>query len=230
MSERSKIAENHHRRWPLGVSSDTNFRDLGGLRTDSGMRTLWNRLYRGAAPCLTQREQLGRLGVRVVIDLRMASEGIRTDTTPGDAVPHALPLFHQPHPRWIAPADQRPASVAGRYLQMVEGAGPALQGVVRVLGQPEALPAAIVCTAGRDRTGIVAGLLLAAVGVTEDDIAHDYAVSDLAASSGAGSAVAETMVTFLDLIEIKHGGADAFLTRSGADAASLRQFRASLLR
>lgn len=216
------------RRWPLGVSSSTNFRDVGGLRTVSGRHTVWNRLYRGGAQCLNQRDDLLRLGVRVVIDLRMPSEAT-TNHAAGDTTRYAFPLFDDPRPEWVEPVDQRPAAVARRYLQMAEGGATSLERVLQVLGQLDGVPAAVICTAGRDRTGIAVGLMLAALGVADDDIAHDYALSSFAGANQQGSAVAETMVTFLSLIKTEHGGADQFLTRSCHGAASLEALSVWLL-
>ena len=47
-----------------------------------------------------------------------------------------------------------------------------------LLADAEAVPAVFHCTAGKDRTGIVAELILAVLGVADETIAADYAVTE----------------------------------------------------
>lgn len=61
------------------------------------------------------------------------------------------------------------------YRRIVDHRGVHLTGAVRALAAPGALPAVVHCSAGRDRTGLVAALVLSVVGVPYDEIAEDYA-------------------------------------------------------
>ena len=56
----------------------------------------------------------------------------------------------------------------------------------RILAQPGALPAVFHCAAGKDRTGILAGLLLSSLGVSDDDVVADYALTAEAMVPDAG--------------------------------------------
>jgi protein-tyrosine phosphatase len=47
----------------------------------------------------------------------------------------------------------------------------------QALAEPDALPAVFHCAAGKDRTGILAALLLGSLGVSHDDIVDDYALT-----------------------------------------------------
>jgi protein-tyrosine phosphatase len=106
----------------------------------------------------------------------------------------------------------------------------------------------IHCLAGKDRTGIAVALLLGLVGVSEADIAADYALSEaaLAAEKAAALATAvdqdarariergydsraETMLATLAHLRTRHGGAAAYLTRAGLTDAEIGRIRARLL-
>jgi protein-tyrosine phosphatase len=63
---------------------------------------------------------------------------------------------------------------------MVERGGPMVAEALRVLARPEALPAVFHCTAGKDRTGVLAALVLGQLGVPDDAIAADYAFTEQA--------------------------------------------------
>ena len=53
-----------------------------------------------------------------------------------------------------------------------------------ILAQPEALPALMFCSAGKDRTGLVVALTLAAVGVPDEEIVADYVLTERAMANG----------------------------------------------
>jgi protein tyrosine/serine phosphatase len=106
----------------------------------------------------------------------------------------------------------------------------------------------IHCLAGKDRTGIAVALLLGLVGVSEMDIAADYAISEtsLAAERAAALAAApddeargriargydasvETMLATLAHLRMRHGGAEAYLLRAGLDKDAMDRIHARLL-
>ena len=69
------------------------------------------------------------------------------------------------------------------YLRVLDIAGPEFVAVLDALAEPEALPALVHCTAGKDRTGLVAALLLLVLGVDEETVAADYALTESAYSA-----------------------------------------------
>lgn len=211
------------------MAASNNFRDLGGMSTVDGASTGWRLLYRGAAAAFAPSGELDHLGLKLVIDLRMGSEVSDQDTVPSGAVRHHIPLFTAARSTWVAPADQRPESVAQRYLEMLEAGEQSFRAIVHSLSRPDAFPAAVYCTAGRDRTGIVIASLLALAGVCDEEIAGDYALSHAAGPTSGGSAKAATMFVFLQLMQRTHGGFDRFLHRSQQSDGSLQRFRACML-
>ena len=60
------------------------------------------------------------------------------------------------------------------YVSMADEGGRVIGSAVAPLARPDAMPAVFHCTAGKDRTGILAAIVLSAVGVRDEDIVDDY--------------------------------------------------------
>jgi len=160
-----------------------NLRDLGGLPTENGATTAWGAFVRGDTLCgLTEsgRKALRGYGIRTVIDLRSAEE-ITTEPNPFAALPDVVSYVHQP---LNDPATESrlavTASATERYLVMVDAAGTAGR-LAAVFGSMASAPSGGVlfhCFAGRDRTGIVAALLLRLASVGIGTIVRDYEATD----------------------------------------------------
>jgi protein-tyrosine phosphatase len=71
----------------------------------------------------------------------------------------------------------RPPGLEGIYRYLVEERGHAIAAAIGVLCAAGSVPALVHCSAGKDRTGIVIGLILAVLGVPDEIIAADYALS-----------------------------------------------------
>ena len=194
-----------------------NARDLGGVALNNGGTSVCGRLYRGGP--LTQVAvddcaAFDRLGVRTVIDLRTDAERL--------ASPNALCVQQQallvnapmPVPYSVSPADyiadlNTYASVAAAF---------------DVLGDEMAYPIYFHCTYGRDRTGVLAAVILSAVGVTRDDILTEY---QLSAISGVG-AFPESLNAVLDNIE-QRGGIEAYLAQAGVSSEKIAILRSQVI-
>jgi protein-tyrosine phosphatase len=164
------------------LDGTTNFRDLGGYATADGRRTRWRRLFRAdGLSRLTDGDRAVMIDLRLatVIDLRTKEEAER-GTFPVDQVPVRyldLPLMDVlPQPDDLAEWSES-SYVAHRYLDMVTNSGSTLATAIGALAEPDALPAVVHCSAGKDRTGVVSALVLAFLGVPDDTIAGDYALS-----------------------------------------------------
>jgi protein tyrosine/serine phosphatase len=161
-----------------------NVRDLGGHPTTSGKTTLPRRVIRaGNLSRLTQagREALVAYGVRTVIDVRNPKEFVQ-DLDPfhangpwaGDVEYVNEPLISDAE--WQAIRD--PEQLKRGYVVTFELSA---QNIGRVLAAVGAAPpggVVIHCHAGKERTGVVAALLLSLAGVRDDVIAEDYVASD----------------------------------------------------
>jgi protein-tyrosine phosphatase len=160
-----------------------NFRDLGGYATADGRRTRWRRLYRADGLSRLSPADLTTLtdlGLATVIDLRTRDEAEVRGSFPVDEVPvayHGLPLMDLLPTEAELPDWHESSYVASRYLEMVTASGGTLAAAIEVLAGSGALPAVVHCSAGKDRTGVLAALLLAFLGVPDATIVEDYALS-----------------------------------------------------
>lgn len=174
----------------LPLEGVANARDIGGYLTRDGRRVRWGQVYRTgslAGATAADLDYLQTLGARLVCDLRSADE-IGDD-------PNRLP--ESPAPRYqhlpINAGEQtgerlRALLFNPRGLQalmddlythyMIEQYGETFGEALRLLADPDNLPAIIHCTAGKDRTGVTIALLLAVLGVPDDVIIADYTLSN----------------------------------------------------
>ena len=173
----------------MPLEGASNFRDLGGYRTEDGGRTRWGMVFRADAPDrLTTADiaVIDRLGLQVAYDLRTDDE--RTQA------PSALPAAVRREAFAIGGDASRATPVgdlfrSGRvgavpddflhrvYLDMGEQDALVLGRVLTGLAAPDGVPAVIHCTAGKDRTGLAAALLLSVLGVDDETVLDDYALS-----------------------------------------------------
>jgi protein tyrosine/serine phosphatase len=160
-----------------------NFRDLGGYEAAAGSRTRWRTLFRAdGLGDLTEGDLsvLRGFGIRTVIDLRSGSEleRGRFDVEAHPAAFHHLPFIDElPDAQDF---DRKPGLLGNQYLEIVRDAGGQILAALEVLAQPDALPAVFHCTAGKDRTGLLSALVLSLLGVPEETVVADYALSGAA--------------------------------------------------
>lgn len=120
------------------------------------------------------------IGLRTDVDLRLPYELKveargrleQTDVTLHH-LPFAVPGTHQAGS--ATPILQQADPIVSHYVDYLSSSTTSVAGGVQVLARPEALPAVVHCTAGKDRTGIAGAMTLAAVGYANDDIATMYA-------------------------------------------------------
>jgi protein-tyrosine phosphatase len=162
-----------------GLEGVPNFRDLGGLTTADGRPTRFGVLYRsGGFEEVTDRgiaTALG-LGLRTVIDLRSSE-----DFDPGNRLRDAgVSVVNIPIARDGSPTDpHRPTRSDGttdmaRVYRLLVDKSAAAIGRLFELVVDGATPAVVHCASGKDRTGVIAALLLGAVGVTRAQIVEDF--------------------------------------------------------
>jgi protein-tyrosine phosphatase len=240
----------------LGLEACFNFRDLGGYETTDGRRVRWGALYRSdSLERLSDGdlELLGALGVRTAVDLRSSAEleqgPARLDGLPGVSVHHA-PLFERHalpfQPAELASVEPPPGET---YLAIAHAGAGAVGAAVRAIAHGEE---AIVffCAAGRDRTGMIAAIVLSALGVDDDAIVADYRLSDRAVAptmawsqANAPERAAEMAAlpdwvlyttregiqAFLDGLRAQHGSIEGYLAAAGAGADVVAALRDRLL-
>lgn len=172
----------------IALEGALNWRDLGGYKTADGRVTRWDRVYRAdGLDQLTDADLdvIAELGIKLVIDFRVDRE---VDEHPS-RLPEHPELRRQRLPiggdevegrsilETIKAGDLKTYTVeemAGVYERLLEESAMNFGEVIIHATDPANLPMVFHCTAGKDRTGLMAMLLLGALGVSDDDIVTDY--------------------------------------------------------
>ncbi|CAR22879.1 uncharacterized protein KLTH0D13992g [Lachancea thermotolerans CBS 6340] len=180
-------------RWPLpySFSNVSNFRDIGGYKTRDGYRVKPKVLYRCANPSEVTDKGIKfmkeQLHVTRIFDLRSTKEAAENGVISGIDVENLA--FNQN----VSAAPEELARLyrglllssymfPEAYQVMMQNSIPQIRRFCRYIINEECdeLHAAVFhCAAGKDRTGILAVLILGLLGVDDDTIAHDYEMTSL---------------------------------------------------
>lgn len=174
------------------MDSINNFRDFGGYKTKNGTKIKMGLLYRSgdlSKATDADLERIASLGIKTVCDLR--SEGERKHEP--DRVPVAKPFtfFNIPmrpivdyHGRSLSRlfslmfgSERRMDYVSESYKAYRDYASnylPQLKALFHRISNPENLPLLIHCSAGKDRTGVVASLIQLVLGASFESVMDDY--------------------------------------------------------
>ena len=231
-----------------------NARDLGGLPTVDGRTVRRGLVFRADG---VQRlagadlELAADLGIRTVLDLRTLGE-VEHGRFPESvgATWHHVPFLEA---MWsdrdlVPDAGGAVPFLRDRYLEMlVEGQASIARAVELVA---EGAPVLFHCAAGKDRTGVLAAVLLSLLGVSDEDIAADYHLSadgmtafsawvtetypealDAMSSQPPEfmEAPAEAMLGFLERVTQVHGSIEQLVLGFGVDTEVLVRLRGELL-
>ena len=164
----------------LRLEGTPNFRDLGGLATVDGRVTRSGVLFRSSAlEELSSRDVrllIDDIGLRTVIDLRSDDDREIAHSLLDTPVRYInLPISRGGPTTSL----ERPMGADGRvdmpriYRMYIETSAPSITEIIAELTSG-ATPALFHCAAGKDRTGVVAAILLSAVGVTRDAVIADF--------------------------------------------------------
>ncbi len=164
-----------------------NFRDLGGYALIEGGQSRWGQVFRSdRLDALSDADhvRLDELRVATVFDLRSVAEielapdrlpdGVRYVSLPmsSDVAQHRS-MFQRIIDGDLPKLDQ--ADMAGGYVRMLEGFGDHIAEVITAVARGGRL--VFHCTAGKDRTGVMAMVLLGVVGVVDPHLLDDYEIS-----------------------------------------------------
>ncbi|WNF41559.1 tyrosine-protein phosphatase [Rhodococcus sp. SG20037] len=177
----------------LDLNGTYNFRDVGGYATRDGLSTKWNKLFRAdALHRLDQadREILRARGLAFVIDLREQEE---LDTAPNALGGLDLQQLHLPIFESEMNSRETSLDLAAIYAKVIDQCGVRLVRAVRAIAESDDSAVLVHCTAGKDRTGLVVALALAAVGVDYRDIVADYSLSEVMLAGEWATAMAVRM-------------------------------------
>jgi protein-tyrosine phosphatase len=239
-----------NRRLPLADAS--NLRDLGGYHTADGATMRWGRVFRSNNLAGVDPAGLARLGIRTICDFRNDEERASSPTMLPAAAPPALrllpivvggPASNALRSSGATVAEIRAVLAAVYRALVVEHAG-AYRSLFDHLVNDTDVPLVFHCTAGKDRTGVAAALVLTAVGVSRDDVVEDYLLTNECWAPPATllpelegevrqavlGAEAAYLDAAFDTLAVEFGGAARYLELAlGLTPSRREQLRANLL-
>jgi protein-tyrosine phosphatase len=240
----------------VALEGGSNFRDLGGYRTADGRTVRHGLVFRSAHLgnlTDTDRREIGRLGVRTIVDLRGINEAAETphriEGTGATIIgAHIEPGIGERIRGAIADGSASPELMAHflteHYRDYPRRCAPGFRTLFAALSDGTSRPLVFHCTAGKDRTGFAAALLLTLLGVPWETVVHDYLRTnelwtghlgrypELAADTRA--AIVEARAAYLDaaFAAVREDFADPERFAEGAlglDSGVLQRLRGDLL-
>lgn len=181
-------------------SIPSNFRDLGGHTTANGTSVISGRIFRSGQLTGMSADAVGRfegLGIRFIYDFRTAAERERCPDAPIPGVQNvwldvlsdesgslaAMMQLLLQEPRKLS-QELTPEKLRALYQSVYENlvtlpsARKAYGAFFSSLLQDLGTARVFHCTAGKDRTGWAAAMLLRLLGVSEEDVLADYLASN----------------------------------------------------
>ncbi|WP_369348511.1 tyrosine-protein phosphatase [Stenotrophomonas sp. JAG2] len=203
------------------------------------------------------RDALAAAGVTLDIDLRTADEQAQSPDLLADDARFA---YQRTSLMGTEKMDLQkmmttfPDSLGAAYVQWLDHSQPQFKQVFQRIAAERDGTVLFHCTAGKDRTGIIAGLLLDLAGVPRADIVHNYAISahylegqpkDSAMNAqivelirqnpeigrkmaGMSGTAPENMEMFLVALHQHYGGAEGYLKSIGVSEAEIDQLKVRL--
>jgi protein-tyrosine phosphatase len=229
-----------------------NVRDLGGYRTRDGKVTRWGAFIRtDNLGRLTEagRTSLVNSGVRSIIDLRRPDELAEHPNPFAEAGEHDIRYTNV---SLVDPAKSAPenfTTLANDYKRILDSFAPAMAEIMHAIASAPDGAVLFHCMAGKDRTGMVAAILLDLVGVPRETIAEDYALTAeylrplnedwLEHGPGEREQRAKELVTFTPRAEVmlevlvhldeRYGGVESYLLQAGVSPRDIERLRARLI-
>lgn len=236
-----------------------NFRDLGGYETADGRTIRWRRLFRSDALVWLTPEDVATLhglGLNLIAGLDLRTPDEVNVNLPRVVYDNGTRHLHFPF-FVMAGSDKARVKEAAyglgpaageSYLYLLEQAKPCFHGVMTFLADETSYPSAYYCAAGKDRTGMMTALLLRLLGIPDEQIIEDYALTQapteerlLARFEALGRDPAElpdragmaaspaTMEHFLTGFDRLHGSVEEFLLSCDLQESTLERVRQNLL-
>lgn len=239
---------------PLELISLLNARELGGYLTTDGHTIRMHRFLRTAGTDqLTEEDRafLYDYGVRCVIDLRSTYE---TNDHPSkldgyrDIAYYHVPMLDEMNSKKAKELQKdMPTSMFEIYQGLILDSQAAFKRVLDIIADHPDHCILFHCTAGKDRTGLTAMLLLSIAKVDEETIVQDYAVSEKFLSAFIEKRTQEleavgihppkfmfgtepeNMIKTLALIREKFGSVHDYLLQIGVDQNQMEKIRKTML-
>lgn len=239
----------------IPIPGTFNIRDLGGYATGDGSETRWRRFLR--ADSLHKLDEAGieallAEGLTTVVDLRHNTE-LLTSPNPF-AARNGVTYLNVDLLADLLPDSNREYQegfdvLLDLYVRVIDDRGAMILQILDAIAEAPDGAVLFHCAAGKDRTGIVAALLLSVAGVGRDHVLDDYELTavqmvavlpdyerraaergqDLRSMYALLASPRETMAALLDHIDARHGGIVAYLDAIGLSAGAVDRLRSRIL-
>lgn len=235
-------------RW-IVLDGAFNVRDLGGYPLPDGV-TRRGALLRGDGLHRLTTDDQHRLidyGLRTVIDLRHLGEletAPNVFSTSAKVTYHHIPVFRV---NMSASEVSVPPDLVVIYRHIVDECQDGLRETLGVIADAPAGAVLFHCTAGKDRTGVVAALLLSLAGVAQDVILEDFALTSVAMErmraflprqdSPERQAAFEKLLAsdpadmrnLIEHLTTRYGGVEAYVQQLGLSPDQIHRIRERLI-
>jgi protein-tyrosine phosphatase len=210
-----------------------NFRDLGGHPASDGRRVRTEMIYRSAHLAHVPEDQphpLSEIRLRTLVTLQSRLEVRHLGPPRAEFLQSGVRWEHIPiGDTWFREDgfNKIPTKPGYEHLVIVTEFRNDWQMFFKLLAEREVYPLLFHCSAGRDRTGVGAAMLLELLGVSRERIVADFLESNLVfPKMPLAAAQLEPVFELID----ESGGMDAFMTGGiGLDRADLAAIREDLL-
>lgn len=244
----------------ISFESIFNFRDLGGYKTNDGHKVVWRKLFRSGelynmthvdAAILKQE-----IALASILDLRsnleIEEQGLGLVSTGG---------WKYHNISFISDGGDREANISRyqgltnmgefylRLLRQNEFSQRLIEALI-IIADPVNQPLVFHCSAGKDRTGLLAAIVLSVLGIDDEDIASDYFLtashphkqynqitSEIKKEGSAKGlpeffwvVTPELMLRFLAKFKEEYGSAVQYLKKHGADPSLIYSLKQTLLK
>ena len=254
----------------LYLSGAPNFRDFGGYINSEGTQVNWGLIYRSDHLAKLTDDDMARvnnLGLNRIMDLRQESERQRDPdkTYAGNEAIYDLLPYAYGDPYLMSAEvpielawDVRLVDFSNWYINTLEANKDGIKEAFERYADPSQYPILVHCTAGKDRAGVTAALLLLLLDVPETTIVEDYMLTSelvdiqkkmddmegylegFASIVPAGVTVVDwmpmlgcvqhSMNNLLDYIDTEYNGVEGFLESIGITSSQQQAIRDVLLK
>ncbi len=236
------------------------FRDLGGYLASEGRTIAWRRIFRSGELRRMTQEDLIRfaeeLKIAAVVDLRNAREGLEQQQEIKLLKDAGVKYFYVPFNTGGDRNKERElyqnfSNMGEIYLDRISAPELGLRIIeaLDIIADPANYPLVFHCVAGKDRSGLLAAILLSTLGVTDRDIIEDYTLTGpymqrlyerlnndprtaeevLKLPAYTWEADPQSIAFFLAGMRLAYGSARKYLSAQGATASLFDRLEQALL-
>lgn len=229
----------------LPLNTTYNTRDLGGIPANKGSYVKWNKVLRSDDVSYLDEEDMAFLadrGIKIMIDLRTKNErettGYTLDSQP-EFKNYNISLMISDDVMDITKSDTE-MTLGDFYCRLLDESKVMFKDIFNIFYAESSTGVLFHCAAGKDRTGVVAALLLNLLGVSDTDIIANYEVTYSHLSQNEALNVPEShkhlmnsdrdnIILFLEALKETYDDANNYLLACGMTEEQLNSIKEEYL-